>query len=111
MLRDFNRDLSNLRQSSLIGCALGACRGLWKCVSPFIEAETLKKVQFVYASNPTQLRSNFDPEVRTRSRSSGIVFFVAVRSRKYVRVGGGFAHRARVHRTLARFWTRMRGLP
>jgi hypothetical protein len=36
--------------------------GLWKCVSPFIEAETLKKVQFVYASDPTQLRSNFDPE-------------------------------------------------
>ena len=45
------------------------CRGLWKCVSPFVEPETLKKVQWVYASDPAELRRNFDVEV---SASSGI---------------------------------------
>jgi hypothetical protein len=39
------------------------CRGLWKCVSPFIEPETMKKVQWVYASDPAELRRNFDTEV------------------------------------------------
>ena len=39
------------------------CRGLWKCVSPFIEPETLKKVQWVYASDPAELRRSFDVKV------------------------------------------------
>lgn len=43
--------------------AAPCCRGLWKCVSPFIEPETLKKVQWVYASDPAELRRNFDVEV------------------------------------------------
>jgi hypothetical protein len=37
-------------------------------VSPFIEPETLKKVQWVYASDPAELRRNFGVEVSTFGR-------------------------------------------
>lgn len=33
-------------------------------MSPFIEPETMKKVQWVYASDPTELRRSFDAAVR-----------------------------------------------
>lgn len=39
------------------------CRGLWKCVTPFIEPETMKKVVWAYASDPSELLKNFDAEV------------------------------------------------
>lgn len=36
--------------------------GLWKCVTPFIEPETMKKVVWAYASDPSELLKNFEAE-------------------------------------------------
>lgn len=38
--------------------------GIWKCLTPFIEEGTMQKVLWVYASDPTQLKENFELHVR-----------------------------------------------